>query len=921
MKLHVIPDPFDKKTWFSEEVGNIAEFLTSYYEGKLPSNVKFYENFISMETEITLKNRDDVDYFMSLDCDIFVVQYPSADPLFIAAIVSAVLSVATTIYTFLAMPKMKGGAQQSPNNELQQRQNVARVGGRIPDIYGQVFSYPDLIAETYTIYNNEGVEVERSLLAIGRGYYQVNRVRDDTTDVEDIAGTSVSVYDPFTSIVGTPIYQSGRTFTDLPLDVRKSSAITGQTLDAPNDNLLLSTAIYFDVGGYIRSSSIDFTQYFADEESVMITGAQFGTKDYPHTGAITFKSDKTIQFTDLNVISDYENYQRINVGSALVEYSAGQFVDLAGDYAVSSITKTGDVYTVALQNAEGTNPNWQHITTDVTLNAAINLKDNTSSIILDETYSIDTVTSGAIKLQNPELINPDWDLLTAPTSSGEVEIALDKVNNKWVGWFTLFHDNADKAVFNLHFPNGLWRQNSKGGVSNDYTTIAIEWQYVDGDGDPIGSINRIDKRYDREQRASFGITETVDLDSINSGIRFRLCRTRKIIANNVQATCNIKSVFLGKDSTIDNYGNVTVIQSEAVANDGLYGMKARKLNALVTRKLRVDGEGAYIPTKSAAQAIIDMAIDEKIGRRSLSEVDVDQIVSEIDKVENYFSSVLATEFCYTFDDESLSFEESVGMVASACFSEAYRFGSKLRIRFEEPQNDSILLFNHTNKELRTEKRTFSFGIENDYDGITLEYTSPIDDARINYQIPTNGSAINPLEIKTSGIRNASQAMTRAWREWNKLRYKSIVCEFNALFESEILARNDRILVADNTNIKTQDGYVQDVEGLTLYVSQPVEFGDGDYFIHLQLASGKTDVILINKDSSSEYEITLTRAPLEPLITDEGMRVLTNYVVVNAEESAKTAFLVNTVDPATDNTNTIRCVNYDARYYEKDHDFF
>lgn len=61
-------------------------------------------------------------------------------------------------------------------------------------------------------------------------------------------------------------------------------------------------------------------------------------------------------------------------------------------------------------------------------------------------------------------------------------------------------------------------------------------------------------------------------------------------------------------------------------------------------------------------------------------------------------------------------------------------------------------------------------------------------------------AKNPLKITTTGIRNEEQAKTRAWREWMKVLYKAFLCEFEALDESELLLRNDAILIADNRGI-------------------------------------------------------------------------------------------------------------------------
>ncbi|MEG2266818.1 MAG: host specificity factor TipJ family phage tail protein, partial [Acinetobacter sp.] len=230
---------------------------------------------------------------------------------------------------------------------------------------------------------------------------------------------------------------------------------------------------------------------------------------------------------------------------------------------------------------------------------------------------------------------------------------------------------------------------------------------------------------------------------------------------------------------------------------------------------KLNGTGALTVTKSAAQAMIHCALDDFIGRRSEYEIAIQQILSAEASVISYFGSAAATEFSGTLDDSNLSFEETAGMLASAMFCEAHRFGSKLQINFEKPQENAVLLFNHRNKVPKSEKRSFSLGVKNAYDGIELEYTSPVDDARIKYIASDSVAPKNLKEIKSSGIRNDAQAKTRAWREWNKIKHQHISCQFDALDESEILRRNDKILVANQTRTDTQDGEVNAVDGQTL----------------------------------------------------------------------------------------------------------
>ncbi|RFC81221.1 hypothetical protein C9E89_023025, partial [Acinetobacter sichuanensis] len=220
--------------------------------------------------------------------------------------------------------------------------------------------------------------------------------------------------------------------------------------------------------------------------------------------------------------------------------------------------------------------------------SGLQLVNNDDAIYLDDTYTVEEVGGNYIKLADPVAVNVEWAQLThlpnQSTESIELDITLDKLDPdaSWVGWHNIFMDGAEFAYFNIHFPNGLYRQNSKGGTSTAWTTGLIQYQYIDADGVPIGQIYEVELGFTDQTRVPFGSTKIIELAARGS-IRFRLCRTRTDMENNIQAEMRVKDVYLAKRSDKLNYGNMTVIQSEAVGNDGLYSIKERKLNCLVTR--------------------------------------------------------------------------------------------------------------------------------------------------------------------------------------------------------------------------------------------------------------------------------------------------------------------------------------------------
>ncbi|MFW2004487.1 host specificity factor TipJ family phage tail protein [Acinetobacter baumannii] len=938
-KVIIVPDVYDRSTWSEAEVEDVLAYIYQQFD-VWPENAKIYHNQIAESCDVTPNHpkriNAQIEHIQTLKGTFYVVIEPAIEPFTIFMIITAILAT-YSLYTVLTMPKPQAPVAGSSNNELAQRSNQARLNARIPDIFGKVRSYPDLIAQTYTIYK-DGIEIEECLMCIGRGYYQILDMRDGDTDVANIAGTSVSVYDPFTSIVGTPIYQVGDTFTELPKYVRKSDSINGQTIELPNKAVLNSSNVWFQSPNLIKGAGLHFTQYFAANDRVALSGAVYGVQDANLSGSIMVNENKMVIIESATNIDNPNLFKGLQLTGALVdivtvtgtppdEVTETNTRDLSGQYIVSGVTKTviagGFHYEITLSNPEKVNANWQYVNNSYTITAGAVLNRNSNSITLDDTYTINSVTADTIALVNPSAINSDWDkLLTLPnqnTQGQEVLVRFDAVSSKYVGWFNFDMPEATQAVFNFFFPNGLFYQDSKGGVWEEKIKVIIELQSIDSNGDPVGSITTINQEIRANNKSQFGKTIYIDLPTAGS-FRFRLSRTTATQAGKTQDTCKIKSVYGMADSTISDYGNVTIVRSRTVATDGALSIKERKLNCLVNRKLPVDGTGPLQVTRSAGQALINLALDQYIGRRTSAEVDIAQINAEIAKVNAYFGSDLMSEFNYTIDDDNLSFEEIAGMVASSAFCEPYRFGSLTRLKFEQPQENAILLFNHRNKVPLTEKRSYTFGVQKDYDGVELEYTSDVDDARVKYIIPEDITPKNPLKITTTGIRNEAQAKVRAWREWNKLRYKYMSCEAEVLDESELLIRNDRILVADNTIVDTQDGEVEAVDGLIIQTSQPCTFDVGsDYFIHLQISNATVDVVPCTA-GVDKYHVVLSRPPVQPLVVSDDRYVKTLYTLVRADQAEVQAFMLEELTPQTQMTNTLKASNYDARFYERDHDF-
>ena len=919
-RVHIIHDPYKLNESTVADVENPLEYLKSEFKDGFPEHAKIYKGSIAVENDITEKLQKDELLINLIDEEIWIVIFPSDLGIgAIIAIVSAVISAVVSVYMYLTMPQPETTVAKSPNNELSNRVNQLRFNGRVPEIFGNLRSTPDLISAPILYYRDDGIEIEDCLYCVTKGYVDVLDIKDGDTFGATIPDFQAAVYEPNSSMLDAPQIEVGAPFTDLPMIGRRSEAVTGQSLDEPTESVIDSVSsgtaypqypnrIYFPAGGLNSAFSVG--------ETVIVDAETFGIADTPIAGSTNVETSGIITIGTSQNINNPNDFKKIRINTLLVEDATNGILDLSGLYEVSLISKSGSyAYEITLVNPSSVNPNWTLLAADNLANSSCELTSNIKSIDISGEYAnIAEVNSDYLVLNIPASLQPEWDKLNGVTVSN-LNIELSKYTENWLGWFYLNHENIERLIFNFYFPKGLFSVRTDGKNAQQNADYTIEYQELQ-DGAPIGSIYSLSDSEFKQETVAFGKSNIINLPSIfEGGARFRVRKTsfNTFARMAVYDEIKVKSVYACGFAPAVIGNDITFARSRTVATDGALAVKERRFNMLVQRKLPINGTGALTATSSAAQALIYLALDQKNGRRSINEVDIAQILAEEQAVISYFGNSKAAEFSYTLDDNNLSFEEIAGMVASSMFCEAYRYGNKLRVRFEQPQQNSVLLFNAANKAPNTEKRTKSFGIENKYDGIEIEYTSPDDDTRITYVASDTENTINTMQIKTSGIRSHEQAKTRAWREWNKLKYRNITCEFEALEESELLARNDRILVADNTVVKTKDGIIDFVDGLTLGLSHPIE-SDVPYFIYLQLADGRVDIVPCSY--VDEYTVLLSRPPLIALVPE-----FTTYQLIESAETPRNAFMVTEIRPQGKMTNMLTCVNYDERYYQNDADFF
>lgn len=949
-------NPLEPDSWTTHEVEDVRQFLQSQFE-VWPMSARIYHEHVSLAHDVTPSNEHEVERLGELCGTFYVIVYPAEAATWII-LVLAVVAAAVGYFVLTSMktplPASRNTTSESANNELSERINKARPLARIPDIYGQVRSTPDLIAVPYKIFIAHE-EVEYCYMSIGRGYFEVDDIKDDTTRIENITGASVEVFAPFTSPNSghEPQKRVGNAISEPLYSVSRSNAVNGQVLRPPDDDKFKGKNDVFFQGtntiGLDGDSERDFTNKFETGDVITISNA------YSYSGAsekenhtITLKPGGKFSFLQTSN-SIPAKYAAVTDGRPLVlkgafivrEVEVGPFTaevrtdNFSGEYRVSSVTiaPSGLKYEVefTLLNPENVSYEWNELEAEVSgIMANITVPTGSKVYDLAGTYDVVSVEPKIITLDDPVSVNPDWAyILTLPNyTTPNLSPILISSYEKWIGPFTLDVESMTEIWANFVAPNGMYLEDEDGRYRRNVTCI-LEATPLNPDDSPRGPAETFEtviygSSKTRDQRAS----TLKALPTFTGKCSVRARRVTKKgggFDGTVVDEVKLRDLYAVSPVTKTDFGNVTTVHAVTQATTGALAVKERKLNMLVTRKLprRVSGStftNELYATKSAADSIAAACLDSYIGNRSVAEIDFDSIYDTIDEVCEYFGTVQAGEFSYTFDKDNLSFEEIMAMLAEAVFCTIYRRGSIINLSFEKETENSTLLFNHRNKLPSSETRTIRFGSENDFDGVTYKYVDPEDDAIITKYIPEDMSAVNPKEVESFGVRSHLQAYFQAWRIWNKVRYQNIITEFDATQEAELLVRKDRILVADNTRPNVQDGEVIAQNVLELTLSQPVMFSPGvQYVIFLQLVDGTVESINITPGSTSK-KVILAQAPSLPLALDSDLYARAAYMIVGNTETSENAFLVDEKETNNNFTSKVKAINYDSRYYSKDKDF-
>ncbi len=916
------------------EAESLAHWLRDHFSTRsMSGTIQIFRGPATAQNLITGSEEEIWRQVAANDSDIYTVFQHPGDPATTtgALLISLAVSVGLTIVSAILFPPPRqpssvNRTQSSDNNKLADRENKVRYMERVEDIYGTVLAVPSLMMPTYNKYIKHR-RVEYGYYCVGRGYYELNDIKDADTLLSGIDGASAAVYKPFTSPNSgdAPVTQIGDNIIDQIVTVDRAVEIDGMTLKAWNQiqlpNEVRSYGFTADPGGdYINQSTIasnwqpNFNSVLDVGDTITVSNSEF-TRPARSYDMVNFTASTDL-FSRTSGFGNTTNYGLAS-GDTIEITGFGPTDFLNGTYTVDTVV--GDSFSV-IEPISGSAPDA----------AGGTVSRAASSVSFDGVYEVAEVADKQIRLTTttfPTYIN----------NGGGSPVGRIQINNRsqFTDWVMLPQKDRTEIWVNVVAGNGMYKFD--GGYSTATVEFHLEWQQLDALLNPQGPIIQVWGSISGSVTDERAVT-VEHVTGWTGPIRVRMRRLTDYDYNfsgTVMDEIKWTDLYAVSPVSKAHFGNKTTIHTITYPTARATSARTRQLNCIASRLIPTslgtsfsgafDAEGRHISgnlykTSKIVDVIGAVMLDHKIGNRAIDDIDMAQIFAVQQQLDATHPEM--GQFNYTLDSDNLSLEDTISMIANAGFCVAYRQPTQIRLAPDLRQDRSVAMFTHRNKQPKSETITRTFANDGEYDGVEFLYTDPDSNQTETIILPTDGNYTRLKRFEIPGIRSFAQAWLRANREYKKLMGQRVRVETGVTLDGRALLPNKRIDVVDNTKFKSFDGDVVGWDGaLTLRLSQPVEFLPGeDHSIVLMNRDGTiTDQIPVTPGADAEHVVLQNLPSGVGLVTEygssEGIRTIFSFAPEGRREAM--AYLITDLDMKDKKYVKVTGINYSHTYYEAD----
>lgn len=585
---------------------------------------------------------------------------------------------------------------------------------------------------------------------------------------------------------------------------------------------------------------------------------------------------------------------------------------------VATVSRVGNVATIVDPTGDSRFNDYMKVGDAIEL---IDIK--ISSYVLSGIYTITSISAVDVSFTVDGTVNPWLGITTSvPLLPGDISTTgpYNKVEVSWSNWFTMDKIKASRVLANFGAASGMYKDdgNKKSSAS---VTIRLEYQALDVNGSPIGPVYSADGTVSGRSSDQTGVSIVGALPTPST---FR-ARARRVtdkdldFEGQVIDDVSFDNLYAQIPDTTPNYGNRTTVHTARRQTSRATSIKAPKLALIVTERLyKYLGGGVFgtvlTNNTQSVQSLIRLLRDPVCGGLNLTVSNMDRLLAVQDEIEAYFGSAQAGQFCYTFDSFDVTMQDIINTVAEAIFCRAYREGSAILLDFDRPRIGPEMVFTHRSKA-PGEKWTRNFNTRDRYDSLKFSYIDPATNTKETITIPTDGG-LKTETYDSKGVRNYKQAYWAAYRRYQRNLLNRVSVEFAAMDEGVFARPGRAISVVKGSRVSPFDGYVVAVDGLTVVLSQNVEFTQGqEHSLVLKRRDGSVQSVGVTQGANNRTVI-MTSAPQEAVYTgNEALK--TEFSFGSEERHNAQMMVVSTVEPGSDRTVRITGYNYTDGYYAYD----
>ncbi|WGH28542.1 hypothetical protein 13VV501A_gene0046 [Vibrio phage 13VV501A] len=891
--VHYYPTDSDATTstaptltdWFVEQFGA---------DMQLPHGLRITHGSATREHDVTdeISLGDPNGHLTRITGEYHVVEVPGVAAVWVPLVISLVVSVAAVLLAPKPnLPNAANRRQDSSTNQLGNRTNDARPGERYQDVRGfEPAVYADLLMTPHRRFeDNREVEFVYGTATTGLGL--ISSPRDGITPYEAVQGAQLDVYGPGTSPGnGSPVQSFGTNPITFPVVASTLSRnVNGQILAPPNQ--LEVTPLDYKAYANGTIEAINAPEEF-DFRNIYDVGDPLTLVDWY---AWQYAGEKDFYVTGSGDFGEYSAYYRRDL--------SGAYEVVAVDRATISVTPTA---------------NWSLFGSGYLLRDFAFEQNQTPFPTPEPYYYLDNASPPGSSFQ--------W-------TRRDFYSAVQGVFDGTVGPFKV-PEGSTSGWVNLLAQSGI-RLAGSADYAYDVTCRFTIYE-LDENDQQTGNFTLLDPITLSSNPIlitdQVGVTQDFTIPYARAEISGkRTSNTDKNFSGTVVDEVKWAAMFTVEPLPVVTPQDVTSVYAKIRQTPSALGVQERKLNFGVTRyERRYLGNGqmsAALDTPSAefADAVVGLALDPYVGRNvTLDQLNIDSLYAVQEEIAAYFGTRDAIRFGYSFSTSDMTFEDHLTLIARAVFCRVFRIGNTYEFRFDRPRakGETALLLNHRLKYANSDKRERSFtdSSRKGYDGVVVKYKSAKTLVFEDLRIPEGTFPTNPKEIELSGVTSEQVAKWHALREWNKIRYKRVFHETEAHSLARGLVPGDRIVMANDTLTRSQNGQVLEQRGLELRLADGVNTVAGElYDITLLYRSGTVESIRATAGSIGPQWVSLFALPSEELYTGN-LEMRTAYNLYPAADADKDDMMVESMTVAIKNGQErirVQAVNYDVRYWEGD----